>query len=713
MGCNPVRRIAGLAVWGCRVCITLIAVVVLTVVGSASEAVTVRVGLYENMPKVFTDKSGKAAGIFIDLLDEMAIKEEWKLVYVPCEWPECLRALEDGRIDLMPDVAYSQERDEKYDFHRIQVAESWSHVYSNSRVPIARMSDLNGRRVALLKESIQEKAMLLRALNGFGYNVTIVPAGSIEESFRLVSKGSADAVITNHLIGDLLYQKFGLAKTPIVYNVVSLYYATAQGRNSELLEAIDRHLGGWIKEPDSPYYKTLCRWVENPPEQVLPRYVFWIFGIIAGLLGGATGMIWLLRRRVAARTMHLARANEELHRHREHLEELVNERTRELLRTQEQLIQSQKMEAVGQLAGGIAHDFNNTLAVVLGTSELILGNLPLDDPNHTRLCRVIKAGKRAKDLTSRLLTFARKEKLEIGYTRIRDILLDIVDILLSSITKKIEIHTSFSEGDLVILGDANQLGQALLNICINACDAMKEGGKLRLDAAPVYLEDDFRDANGLKSGDYCLIQIGDEGRGIPADMLNRIFEPFFTTKEKGDGTGLGLSVTEGIVKMHNGLIEVESEMGKGTNVKVYLPTVRNPHDTGKAESDESPRRGNRETILIVDDETDFTDMMSDFLSGEGYNPVAANSGKEALDIFEKCRDDINLVLLDIMMPGMDGGEVFTALRRIRRDVRVVLCSGFSVEGKAREIMNEGACAFIQKPYDIQSLLKTISDVLRK
>ena len=163
--------------------------------------------------------------------------------------------------------------------------------------------------------------------------------------------------------------------------------------------------------------------------------------------------------------------------------------------------------------------------------------------------------------------------------------------------------------------------------------------------------------------------------------------------------------------MHNGLIEVESEPGKGTNVKVYLPTAKDTRVAGKKESDDASRDGKHETILIVDDEKDFTDMMSDFLSAQSYNPVTANSGKEALDIFEKRHDDIKLVILDIIMPGMDGGEVFTALRRIRQDIKVALCSGFSVEGKAMEIMSQGARAFIQKPYDSQSLLKTISDVL--
>ena len=405
------------------------------------------------------------------------------------------------------------------------------------------------------------------------------------------------------------------------------------------------------------------------------------------------------------------RVEEELKHHRENLEELVNERTNDLIKTREQLIQSQKMEAVGQLAGGISHDFNNILAVILGTSELVLSHLKPEDPNHARMSRILKSGKRAKDLTGRLLTFARKEKLEISHASIRDILLDTTDILLSSITKKIVIHTSVFEDDLMIVGDINQIGQALLNICINACDAMKDGGNLKIEAAPVTVDDKSGHIQGLKPGNYCLIQIRDQGCGVPADTLNRIFEPFFTTKEKGAGTGLGLSVTEGIVKMHNGLIEVESEMGIGTNVKVYLPRTKAPPGGGISKTVESSRLGKHETILIVDDEKDFTDMMSDCLSEESYNPVAANSGKEALDIFEKSRDDIKLVLLDIMMPGMDGGEVFTALRRIRQDVKVILCSGFSVEGQAMDIMNRGACAFTQKPHDMQNLLKTISNVL--
>ncbi len=810
---------------------------------AASQPLKVRVGLYQNKPKVFSDQNGVAAGIFIDVLEEIAKTEKWKIEYVPCEWSECLDSLEKGDIDLMPDVAFSQERNDRFDFHKIPVIESWSQVYSKHGIPISRLEDLNGRRIAMLKGSIQQN-VLLQTMNGFGYKVTIIPVVSFEEAFRAVKTGAADAAITNFYFGDFARRKFGLVKTPIVFNVVLLYYATAKGRNAHLLQAIDINLSAMLKEPNSVYYKTLLRWITPPPERKLPWYFPWVLCAIAGMLAFAAGVILLLRRQVNAKTKHLIHANEELkntadmlhlaleatktgiwdwrpetrlliwnassytllgyqpheftmtfdkwaellhpddreitintisqlcntgdrsfsiefrqkhknggwvwiygcgktveidengkarrvigihsdvtdrktnenelQQYRERLEELVAERTSKLEKTQEQLIQSQKMLAVGQLAGGISHDFNNMLAVILGTSELIIGNLEPSDPNHARVSRIIKTGKRAKELTGRLLTFARKEKLEVRLFLVKDILLDVVDILASSITKKIIIHTSVPDDGLTIRGDLNQIGQALLNICLNACDAMKDGGTLKIHASPATLNDDFCRARAdISPGDYCLFQIVDDGCGIPEHMLNRIFEPFFTTKEKGEGTGLGLSVTEGIVKMHNGLIVIESETGAGTNVKVYLPAARQQIPETDQESAGVPIRGKHETILVVDDELDFTDMTAEILSEQGYNPIVANNGRDAVDIFKKHARDIDLVLLDMMMPDMDGGEVFRVIHNIQPDVKVVICSGFSVEGKAENAMALGACMFIQKPYDMQSFLKTVSDALRK
>jgi PAS domain S-box-containing protein len=276
-----------------------------------SQSRTVHVGVYQNKPKVYTDENGEAAGIFIELLDEVAAQEGWTLVYVPCEWADCLRALEDGKIDLMPDVAYSPERDANYDFHKIPVLESWSRVYASSGAPINKFSELDGKRVALLKDSIQQTTFE-QMMSGFGYDMTVVPADSLEQAFALVSDGSADAAIANHHFGDYFYQEYGLVKATIVFNPVTLYYATAEGRNHDLLEAIDGHLGRWLQEPNSPYYTTLGRWTEKEPAGHVPAFILWIIGGITGLLVAAAGMILLLRQQVKVRTRHLEQASEEL-----------------------------------------------------------------------------------------------------------------------------------------------------------------------------------------------------------------------------------------------------------------------------------------------------------------------------------------------------------------------------------------------------------------
>ncbi|MBN1876042.1 MAG: transporter substrate-binding domain-containing protein [Anaerolineae bacterium] len=276
-----------------------------------SQTHLVRIGVYQNEPKIFTDENGQPAGIFIELLNEIAAQEGWTLIYVPCEWADCLQALEDRQIDLMPDVAYSVERDIKYDFHKIPVFESWSRVYASPDTLINKVSDLNGKRVAVLKASIQQ-TVFEQLMTGFEYKVTIIPADSFEQAFVLAVDGSADAAITNHLFGDYFYQKYGLLKTTIDFNPVALYYATAEGYNPDLLEAIDRYLGQWISTSDSPYYTTLGHWSEKEPAYRVPQYVFWVIGGISGLLLAAAGMIWLLRQQVKVRTRYLEQINAEL-----------------------------------------------------------------------------------------------------------------------------------------------------------------------------------------------------------------------------------------------------------------------------------------------------------------------------------------------------------------------------------------------------------------
>ncbi|MBN1883375.1 MAG: PAS domain S-box protein [Deltaproteobacteria bacterium] len=283
---------------------------------------TVRVGIYQNPPKIFIDERGLPAGIFVDLLNEIAKKENWTLIYVPCKWSDCLEDLEEYRIDLMPDVAYSPERDEKYDFHETPVVDSWSQVYANASTRVSTLSDLDGRRIAVLKKGIQE-GIFEQMMNGFGYTVTFVEAETYEEAFFLAHHGYADAVLSNHFIGDYLYQNYELKKTPVVLNPSSLYFATAQGRNPELLSAIERNLDEWRSQPDSYYYRTLAGWSEKPPEPAVPRYIIWIIVITAGFLVLSAGIILLLRGQVRAKTKHLIEANESIRKSEEKYRLLV------------------------------------------------------------------------------------------------------------------------------------------------------------------------------------------------------------------------------------------------------------------------------------------------------------------------------------------------------------------------------------------------------
>lgn len=253
--------------------------------GRAAEGRLVRVGVYQNEPKIFLDEDGRPAGLFIELLQKIAAEEGWTLAYLPCEWEACLTALEAGQIDLMPDVAYSEERDRRFDFHQTPVLESWSRVYAAPDARITGLRDLDGQRVAVLAGSIQEQ-VFGQLMDGLGYRVTLIPAASLTEAFELASSGQADAAIANQLFGDYFCDRYGLQKTTIDFLPVQLFYATAQGRNADLMEAIDRRLNEWIPVPGSPYYTTLGHWSDLSLQQRLPAYLW-------GVAGGALGLLVL------------------------------------------------------------------------------------------------------------------------------------------------------------------------------------------------------------------------------------------------------------------------------------------------------------------------------------------------------------------------------------------------------------------------------------
>lgn len=402
-------------------------------------------------------------------------------------------------------------------------------------------------------------------------------------------------------------------------------------------------------------------------------------------------------------------AENELRRHREELEILVKERTDELKNTTEQLVHSQKMEGIGQLAGGMAHEFNNILATITGTAEILVRTTPPGSKQHDNALRIQKSSKRGIDLTSKLLTFARKERLNVVTVPANSLVNEIIDVLKGTISKKVEIVTNLTENTNLITIDINQVTQALLNLCLNACDAMPDGGTLLIETRTLD-DEEKRDHPLNPDGGLCEISISDTGSGVDELSRDKIFNPFYTTKKRGKGTGLGLSVSHGIIEAHNGILKLHETGPGGTTFKIILPleSAERPAEKLNAETAPSAKNGR---IMVIDDDGDFLMMAEELLKLDGYGVHAFQSGKEAISHYESNRDDIDLVLLDMIMPEMDGSEVFYHLKNINPAAKVVLCSGYSVEGKATKLMEDGAGAYVQKPFDAANLRSVLSDIL--
>ena len=386
--------------------------------------------------------------------------------------------------------------------------------------------------------------------------------------------------------------------------------------------------------------------------------------------------------------------------------------TRELT-LQKQLLQAQKMEAVGTLAGGIAHDFNNLLQAILGYSDLLLMNKGPQDPDRKKLEAIIHAARDGADLVSRILTFGRK-----GESKFRPIDLNyevrrVEKLLRRALPRMIRIDLTLAEDLRIIDGDPAQIEQVLLNLGVNAQHAMPNGGQFLIETSNVSLSDEYVSVHlGAKPGKYVLLTVSDTGMGIQPDVLDRIFEPFFTTKTDGEGTGLGLSMVHGIVSQHGGYIRCYSEPGKGASFKIYLPVSACELLPDLTVTREMPAFGT-ETVLLVDDDERIRDMGRQLIRMGGYQVIVARSGEEALEIYAARKKEISLIILDLIMPGMGGDRCLQELLRVDPDVRVLLASGYSENGVTVGANRTGARGFLRKPYDAKDVLIAIRRVLDK
>ncbi len=379
---------------------------------------------------------------------------------------------------------------------------------------------------------------------------------------------------------------------------------------------------------------------------------------------------------------------------------------------EEQLRQSQKIEAIGRLAGGIAHDFNNLLTVIKGYSELLLAKLKQGDPLKGNLEEIHRASQRATDLTRQLLAFSRRQILEFKILDLNTILRDMDKMLRRILSEDIELVTLFAEGIGKVRTDPGQVEQVILNLAVNARDAMPSGGKLTLETANVELDETFAQTHiEMKPGRYVMLSVSDTGVGMTPEVKEHLFEPFFTTKEEGKGTGLGLSTVYGIVKQSGGDIWVYSEPGQGTTFKIYLPRVEEGASALPHEGDKDSLPRGRETILLVEDELSVRGFAVQVLRENGYNLLEAVNGSEALRMVQEYAGEIHLLLTDVVMPQVGGKELAQKLKALRPNIKVLFTSGYTDNAIVHHGVLEPGVKFLQKPFSPAALAQKVREVL--
>jgi signal transduction histidine kinase len=500
-------------------------------------------------------------------------------------------------------------------------------------------------------------------------------AGSIAEAELLLKSDTFDIVITDYMLGNGtgldLFESF--QDMPIIV-------VTGTGNEEVAVTAMKRGAYDYLIKDPQGYYLT-----------ILPVTV--------------------------EKALKHKEAENELARYRKDLERLVKKRTRELEKVIEerkkaeiQLRQAQKMEAIGTLAGGIAHDFNNILSSILGFTELAQMRVPEDHEIQSDLAQIFNAGNRAKDLVQQILTFSRKTDQESKPVQVDLIVMEALKLLRASIPTTIDIQQRVESKSLV-MGDPTQIHQVLMNLCTNAAHAMQEAdGTLSVDLSDTEIDHLFaRKHPGMEPGPHLKLSVGDTGCGIPEDVLHRVFDPFFTTKTLGEGTGMGLSVVHGIVTSHKGAITVYSEPDKGSTFTLFFPVIKPLQSLGgKAER---PVLEGTERILFVDDESTIVELSQRILESLGYTVVTCSDGMKALELITNDPRGFDLVITDMTMPHMTGDILAREVLKIRSDLPIILCTGFSARINEKEAIELGIRAFVSKPILRSDLAETVRSVL--
>lgn len=517
----------------------------------------VKVGVYENAPKIFTSESGRPEGIFIDIIEHIAEQEGWKLQYVRGTWGQGLDRLAKGALDLMPDVAYSADREALYAFHRVPVLSSWFQVYARKDSGIRTLLNLNGKRIAVLERSVQQEAFR-RMIGNFGLEAALVSVPDYGAIFQMVAEKKADAAVTNRFYGVMHAKKFGLEDTAIIFHPSNLFFAALKNAPRDLLERIDFHLSNLKEDPASVYYDSLKRWTSEEVRFQLPPWVK-AAGLIAGMavLASVAGA-FVLKHQIDLRTRELREINREMERR-------IEERTAELAAAMEKAKAADRIKSA--FLATMSHELRTPLNSIIGFTGILLQELagPLNDEQRKQMTMVQNSARHLLALINDVLDISKIEagQLELSFAPFHvKSSIDRIMELVSPMAEKKGVALAYDIADDVsaVTTDQRRFEQILLNLLSNAVK-FTEKGHIGISCR-------------MEDGD-CLVVVSDTGIGIPPEETASIFQPFHQVdtglSRRHEGTGLGLSICRKLLDLMGGTIAVESQKGKGSTFTVRIP----------------------------------------------------------------------------------------------------------------------------------------------
>jgi len=640
-------------------------------------------------PFEYLDEKGHPAGYNVDLTYAVAAA-----LGIPVEirlgpWAEMRQALQAGAIDALEGMFYSSERDEFFDFSVPHlVASGVAVVRRGDRDPPSSPADLKGLRIGVQQEDIMHDWAREQRLEN---QLTVF--GSAAEVLKAVSAGQVDCGLLTRPVALYCAKKAGyknitVGKAPLL--TAEYCFAVKEGRGALLAQFSE---GLALVKESGEYRRIYEKWLgvyetPGPSTGTILRYVGYAAGPLVVIILGVLAWLWSLRREVARRT-------------------------EELKRSQDQLLQAQKMESVGRLAGGIAHDFNNLLTAIIGYSDLLLATEGACSPEARQdLLEIKRAAERGSSLTRQILAFSRRQPLHPEVVCLNDVLDGLAPMLQRILGEDIDLAVikdptlGFTEVDV------HQFEQVIMNLAINARDAMPSGGRLTVETANVELDEEYsRTHPEVAPGSYTAVIVSDTGVGMDKETLKQVFEPFFTTKEPGRGTGLGLAVAYGIIRQSRGHIFAYSEPGKGASFRIYLPRVDVvAQESPRSESRADSLRGN-EAIVVVEDEPGLCRLAERVLGEAGYRVACYQSADQALSAIESGQP-MDLLLTDVVLSGLlQGPDLAARVRQLRPEVPVLFMSGYARNAISRGERFGPGEDFLEKPFTPAVLLRKVREVL--